>query len=308
MRGRFAPSPTGPLHLGNLRTALLAWLFARSAGSTFSLRFEDLDEATVRAEHYETQRRDLDRLGVSWDDELRQSEHLDRYRDALATLARKDLTYDCYCSRREIREAASAPHDLTPQSNAPDGVYPGTCRELTTGQRNDRVAAGRPAAVRLRADVAQITFDDAVHGTTTTLVDDVVLARRDGVPAYNLVVVVDDEHQGVKQVVRADDLLLSTGRHIHLARLLEVTEAQYAHVPLVLGPGGNRLAKRDGAVTLADRLALGESVEGLRTRLARSAGLQVRDAHSADDLIDLFDPRDLHTGPWQFDPTDLDGV
>ena len=127
-RGRFAPSPTGRLHVGNLRTAMAAWLFARSAGSEFLLRFEDLDHATARREHEDDQRRDLEVLGLDWDGvSVRQSERLERYEDALADLTRRGLTYRCWCSRREIREAASAPH-------VPSGQYPGTCRHLTAGQ------------------------------------------------------------------------------------------------------------------------------------------------------------------------------
>ena len=130
MRGRFAPSPTGHLHIGNLRTALWAWLFARSAGSGFVLRFEDLDPGAVRAEHYDTQRRDLELLGIDWDDELRQADDLSPYQAAIGHLTDRGLTYPCFCSRREIQEAAAAPH-----GDLPEGAYPGTCRALTAAQR-----------------------------------------------------------------------------------------------------------------------------------------------------------------------------
>ncbi|MGI9622711.1 MAG: tRNA glutamyl-Q(34) synthetase GluQRS [Acidimicrobiales bacterium] len=297
MRGRFAPSPTGPLHLGNLRTGLVAWLFARSAGSTFSLRFEDLDSSVVRPEHYDGQRRDMAALGLDWDDELCQSEHVDRYRVALETLTAAGLTYPCYCSRREVREAASAPHQ-----NAPDGAYPGTCRDLTVSERQEREAEGRKPALRLRTDQQEASFVDVVFGETTALLDDMVLARRDGTPAYNLAVVVDDAHQGIEQVVRADDLLASTPRQLHLGRLLGVPEPSFAHVPLVLGPDGSRLAKRDGAVTLAERLELGESAEQVRSYLAASIGLiDWNERPTPRELVARFDPSRLSRQPWRMD-------
>lgn len=304
MRGRFAPSPTGTLHLGNLRTAMLAWLFARSARSTFSLRFEDLDQATVRPAHYDSQRRDLERLGLDWDDELRQSDHLDRYQAALAHLTEVGATYPCYCSRREIRQAASAPHnDLGAR------LYPGTCRDLTTKERCDRERGGRTPAIRLRSEGAEIGFPDRVCGLTTGPVDDAVLARRDGVPAYNLVVVVDDAYQQIEEVVRGDDLLASTPCHLLIARLLGAPPPTYAHVPLVLGAGGSRLAKRDGAVTLDDRLHRGDSIADLVTLLAASAGIStVREAGAVPTMAELatrFEPAALRRIPWQLSDADL---
>ena len=186
MRGRYAPSPTGLLHLGNLRTAMLAWLFARSSGSTFVLRFEDLDSDAVRPEFYDEQRRALERLGVDWDDELRQSEHRDRYRAALADLVDHGLTYRCYCTRREIREAASAPH-----GELPEGAYTGTCRELSQEAMRAHERDGRTPALRLRAAGERLSFEDRLLGTVTGVLDDTVIARRDGTPAYTLVVGVD---------------------------------------------------------------------------------------------------------------------
>lgn len=304
MRGRFAPSPTGTLHLGNLRTAMLAWLFARSEGSTFSLRFEDLDQATVQPEHYDSQRRDLERLGLDWDDELRQSNHLDRYQAALAHLVDIGATFPCYCSRREIRQAASAPHD-----DVSARLYPGTCRDLTTKQRNERAAGGRSPAIRLRSQGTEISFPDRVCGLTTGPVDDAVLARRDGVPAYNLVVVVDEAYQQIEEVVRGDDLLASTPCHLLIARLLGTPAPAYAHVPLVLGPDGSRLAKRDGAVTLDDRLRLGKSIDDTLALLATSAGISPPGGGVAvatmGELATQFDPAKLRQTPWQLSEADL---
>lgn len=301
--GRFAPSPSADLHLGNLRTALVAWLFARSAGSAFLLRLEDLDPASRRPAVAEAQLRDLSRLGLDWDGEvLRQSDHLDLAHDAIATLTSAGLTYPCYCSRREISEATTAAH-----GPVPDGAYPGTCRTLTAARRAEREASGRPAALRLAAGAPTVTAEDRLRGPVTAEVDDLVLRRNDGTPAYNLAVVVHDAAQGVEEVVRGDDLLASTPRQVHLAHLLGLAVPAYAHVPLVLAPDGRRLAKRDGAVTLSDRLALGESIPDVLSRLAASLGLvgapgdgPVAVAH-ADELVAVFDPARLPVEPWTFE-------
>jgi glutamyl-tRNA synthetase len=246
VHGRYAPSPTGTLHLGNLRTALLAWLFARSAGSRFLVRMEDLDTGRVREGFAEQQLADLAAIGLDWDGEVVfQSQRLDRYEAAIEALG--DLVYECYCTRAEIREAASAPH-----GPLPEGAYPGTCLRLTAAELAAKRATGRPPALRVRAEAARIVFADRLHGDTEGVVDDFVVRRNDGAPAYNLAVVVDDAAQGVEEVVRGDDLLDSTPRQLFLARALGLPEPAYAHVPLVLGPDGARLAKRHGAVTLRD--------------------------------------------------------
>jgi len=303
--GRFAPSPTGDLHLGNLRTALLAWLFARSAGSRFLIRMEDLDTATVRAEMYDRQLADLRALGLDWDDDVvRQSDRLDRYHDAIGALVRAGVTYSCFCTRREIQEAASAPN-----GPAPDGAYPGTCRDLTAAERRAREASGRPPALRLRGDGAPLTFVDRQRGECTGLVDDVVVRRNDGTPAYNLAVVVDDVAQGVAEVVRGDDLLTSTPRQLFVARALALTPPTYAHVPLVLAPDGSRLAKRHGSVTLADRADRGQSAAIVAGVLAASAGLvapgTVLGPADLRALVDDFEPARLPTTPWIVPADDL---
>jgi glutamyl-tRNA synthetase len=297
--GRFAPSPTGPLHLGNLRTALLAWLFARSAGGRFLLRMEDLDPVATREEHVVGQPADLAALGLDWDGPVeRQSEHLDRSHAAIARLEAAGLTYPCYCTRREIQEAASAPHGADPM-----GAYPGTCRDLDDADRKARAAGGRRPALRLRAGGATVGFEDRLHGWTEGTVDDLVLRRNDGIPAYNLVVVVDDAAQGVDEVVRGDDLLSSTPRQVHLARLLGLEPPRYAHVPLVLGVDGARLAKRHGAVTLADRAARGETPADVRAFLAATLGLaESAERPSAHDLLERFDPAALPRQPLVLEP------
>ncbi|WP_209884970.1 tRNA glutamyl-Q(34) synthetase GluQRS [Nocardia goodfellowii] len=285
--GRYAPSPSGDLHLGNLRTAVLAWLFARSTGRRFLMRIEDLDR--VRPGAAERQLADLAAIGLDWDGPVvRQSERLPRYTAAIDQLTAAGRTYECFCTRREIQQAATAPH-------GPMGAYPGTCRTLTAEARARHLADGRPAALRLRADTTDFEIIDELHGRYRGAVDDLVLRRGDGLPAYNLAVVVDDAAQGVDQVVRGDDLLPSTPRQAYLATLLGLPVPHYAHVPLALNPAGQRLAKRDGAVTLADRLALGNTPEQVMAVLADSLGYI---ASSPAQLLHQFDPARLPREPW----------
>jgi glutamyl-tRNA synthetase len=299
--GRFAPSPSGPLHLGNLRTALLAWCFARSRRASFLLRIEDLDPQRSRREHEAGQLADLAKLGIDWDGEpVRQSERRERHREAFERLRADGLAYRCWCTRTEIRDAAQAPHA------APD-AYPGTCRRLSRGERADRERRGRASAWRLDAGAVRVSFEDALAGGASAAVDDFVLWRADprdaeGVPAYNLAVVLDDADAGVGEVVRGDDLLSTTPRQILLARLLGLEVPRYAHVPLVLGAGGRRLSKRDGAVTLAERLALGDTVSELIGWMAASAGLLAPGASAvAGEVLAAFDPRLIGRTPACFD-------
>ncbi|NLD76499.1 MAG: tRNA glutamyl-Q(34) synthetase GluQRS, partial [Acidimicrobiales bacterium] len=223
------------------------------------------------------------------------SERFHLYEAAIDRLTDAGLVYPCYCTRREIREASAAPHD----GPTPDGAYPGTCRNLADAERSDREAAGRPPALRLRADVGEVTVDDEVLGSITALVDDVVLRRNDGVPAYNLAVVIDDADQGVDQVVRGDDLASSTPRQAHLADLLGLARPRYAHVPLVLGPTGQRLAKRDGAITLAQLGDVGVTASDVLQQLAQSLRLSLPgELVTAGDLIERFEPSLLPRAPW----------
>lgn len=292
--GRYAPSPSGDLHLGNLRTALLAWAFARHTGRRFLLRIEDLDRVRPGAE--QRQLADLAAIGLDWDGPVvRQSERLPYYQAAIERLTAAGLTYECFCTRREIQQAVTAPH-------GPMGAYPGTCRALTDQARAAFRAEGRPAALRLRSAATEFDIIDDLHGRYRAPVDDVVLRRGDGIPAYNLAVVVDDAAQGVDQVVRGDDLLPSTPRQAYLATLLGLPVPHYAHVPLVLNSEGKRLAKRDGAVTLADQRALGNTPEQVVAALAHSLGY---DASSSAELLDGFDPAHLPREPWILDGNGL---
>jgi glutamyl-tRNA synthetase len=258
--------------VGNLRTALLAWLFARSAGSSFAVRIEDLDVGRVRAGFAEQQLGDLAAIGLDWDGEVvAQSARTERYGAALASLD----VYECFCTRAEIAEAASAAH-------GPVGAYPGTCRTLTEAQRAARRAEGRVPALRVATDGSVVSFVDRVLGAQSGIVDDFVVRRNDGAFAYNLAVVVDDAAQGIEEVVRGADLVDSTPRQIWLARALGYGESSYAHVPLVLGADGRRLAKRHGDVTLRE-----VAPEAALAWMAASLGLA---GSSPRELLGSFDP------------------
>ena len=262
--GRFAPSPTSDLHLGNLRTALAAWLLARASGGGFIVRNEDLDTQRVSAASGVAARQlaDLAAIGLDWDGAVvSQSDRLGLYADAISALG--EDVYPCFCTRREIAEAASAPHDGY-------RAYPGTCARLSSAQRAEK-ARTRAPALRVRAGEASFTVRDLHAGEVTGEVDDFVLLRGDGTPAYNLAVVVDDAAQGITQVTRGDDLLASAPRQAWLADRLGLDVPEYAHVSLVVNGSGQRLAKRDGAVTLTDLSdhPIGETVGWL----TRSLGL-----------------------------------
>lgn len=289
--GRYAPSPTGELHLGNLRTAVLAWLFARSTGRAFLLRIEDLDTSRVRPGLAEQQLRDLTALGLDFDGvPVVQSQRAAAYAAALTGIA--DRIYECFCTRREIAEAASAPHGSP-------GRYPGTCRDLSAAERAERRRSRTPA-LRLRAEGAWQAVDDLLHGKVTGPVEDFVVRRNDGVAAYNLAVVVDDAESGVDQVVRGDDLLPSAVNQAYLAGLLGHPAPRYAHVPLAVNAQGRRLAKRDGAVTLSDLAAEGASPIDVLGLIATSLGWPVPGRLA--DLLPRFDPARLPRDPWVVHP------
>lgn len=330
--GRYAPSPSGDLHLGNFRTAVLAWLFAKHEGREFRMRIDDIDAQRSSEESAEQQLLDLSTMGITYDGEIRrQQETWSEYEKALQALREKGLVYECYCSRKDIAEAVRAPH-------AAPGAYPGTCRDLgeseRAAKRAELAARGRVPALRLRAGVDEwevrerfavgadggSASDGSAGGVYRGAVDDMVLRRGGNVPkasagggdagasvggnagadamggeasvgagasgasgaggagsaeavnrdyAYNLAVVVDDALAGVGQVVRGDDLLSSAPRQAYLAHLLGLPPVEYVHVPLVLGPDGKRLAKRDGAVTLRD---FPGGAEGMMRWIAKSLG------------------------------------
>ena len=291
--GRYAPSPSGDLHVGNLRTGMIAWLSAHHGGGHLRLRIDDLDPRVSSTEHEASQREDLASIGITFDGpELRQSARTEAYLDAITTLTDRDMVYPCFCSRREVREAAAAPH-----VHLPEGAYPGTFRDLSSAEREQR-AISRPAALRVRTNNVEVEFVDRHFGQRTELVDEFVIQRNDGVASYNLATVLDDEVQEVTEVVRGADLLAGTARHVWLRHVLDLTPVEHAHVPLVMNDSGERLAKRDGAVTLADLAALGVDADRVRARLAESLDLaEPGERPTMHDLLDRFDPTALPREP-----------
>jgi glutamyl-Q tRNA(Asp) synthetase len=261
---RFAPSPTGHLHLGHAFSARVAWRRAREAGGRFLLRLEDIDPARCRPEFAAAILDDLAWLGLDLDGEVRvQSRHLAEYRAALDALAARGLLYPCFCTRADIQQSVAAPH-------TPDGAprYPGACRALSADQREARIAAGERYALRL--DMARalasipeaLSFDEAAEGTIPCRPErfgDVVLARKDAPASYHLCVTHDDALQGVTLVTRGEDLKPATHLHRLLQALFGWPAPAYAHHPLLTDASGRRLAKRDRAATLRDLRALGQS-------------------------------------------------
>ncbi len=266
--GRFAPSPTGVMHLGNAYSALLAWLSVRSAGGRMILRMEDLDPDRSRPAYADGVRRDLQWLGLDWDAESEpQSKRTDRYRTAFSRLEELGLVYPCYCTRAQLH-AASAPHASDGQT-----VYPGTCRTLSPADR----PAGRVPAWRIMVPDEEIAFRDVLMGPVRENLardcGDFIVRRSDGVYAYQLAVVVDDAEMGVTQVVRGCDLLHSTPRQLYLYRLLGHRPPEFCHVSLLCAPDGRRLSKRDGDLDLM-ALRARFTPEQLIGLLACAAGLQ----------------------------------
>ena len=283
IRGRYAPSPSGDLHLGNLRTALLAWLFARIVGGQFVLRMEDLDRPRVRPGSAWRILSDLRWLGLDWDEgpdlgglyaPYTQSERLPIYETYLRRLQETGLVYPCYCSRAELVRIASAP-----QRGAEDSPrYPGTCRELSAAQRAHLEADGKRPSLRFRADdTRSISFVDLVVGSIEQQVQrsvgDFIVRRADGIFAYQFAVVVDDGLMRINQVVRGADLLSSTPRQILLFEALGFPVPAFAHVPLLLDEQGRRLAKRASSAGLEPLRASGYTPERVVGLLAAGAGL-----------------------------------
>ena len=294
--GRFAPTPSADLHIGNLRTALVAWLAAKSSGRDFLIRVEDLDAARMRDADQISARQveDLGRLGLVSDGPVvRQSERTEIYVEALSRL--EPLLYECFCSRKDVAQASRAPHGTTP-------VYPGTCRYLTEAEKAELRTVRQPC-LRINASSARVCVTDLVCGEYCGEVDDFVVRRADGVFSYNFAVVVDDGLQGIDQVVRGDDLLESSPRQAWLATQLGFAVPVYCHVPLVHSPDGTRLAKRDRAQTLTRLREAGVSESVVLSHLGASLGLA--DEHepvTLSNLVDRFDPSALPKDPWYVDP------
>jgi glutamyl-Q tRNA(Asp) synthetase len=291
--GRFAPSPTGPLHIGSLVAAVGSWLFARSAGGSWLVRMEDLDTPRVVPGAADEILRALERYGLTWDGEVVfQSRRSEAHEEALRMLRREELLFDCACTRADLARPASAP-DRGDRADA--AIYPGTCRA--------GLPPGRPArAIRFRVPAGFFDFEDIVFGSlsedVSAVVGDFVVKRADGPYAYQLAVVVDDAAEGVTEVVRGADLLDSTGRQIALQLSLGVPTPRYAHLPLVHGPDGAKLGKRFGALPLAT-LSEKQVQETLSLAL-RILGQDPADGTATEMLEEArrrFDPRAIPRGP-----------
>lgn len=279
---RFAPSPTGDLHLGHAYAAWYAWGVAKRAGGRFLVRIEDIDPGRCRAEFIDRNLGDLRWLGLTWEQPVvRQSERMEQYRTALRRLDDLGVTYPCFCTRREIRqeieEAAGAPHVM-----APDGslLYPGTCRALSATEHRALMDGGRPYAIRLHmgrveALTGPLTWTDRKHGRQTAMpwrFGDVVIARKEVQTSYHLAVVVDDAAQGVTEVTRGKDLFDATHVHRALYALLDLPPPVWHHHDLCLDKSGNRLSKRRGDETIQCMRARGYAKDQVLALAAAAAG------------------------------------
>lgn len=315
VRGRYAPSPTGALHLGNALAALLAWASVREQGGTFVYRVEDLDPPRVVAGAEAEQMRDLRWLGLDWDEgpdvggphgPYRQSERSTRYEAALAKLAEAGRLFPCDLSRRELREIASAPHGAHARSPYPTHLRPGALPTdwYARYQADDQTDDGAGDALRFRVASGVVCYDDLVQGEQTqdvlAEVGDFVLKRRDGLYAYQLAVVADDLAMGVTEVVRGADLLGSTARQIQLIEALGGEAPAYAHGPLLVGADGEKLSKRNEALCLAELRERGIAPEVVVGALAFAAGLAETDAPmSAQRFAEVFEWERVSVGPVQ---------
>ncbi len=305
--GRYAPSPTGEIHLGNASTALLAWLSIRSRGGSFVMRMEDLDTPRVRPGLARQILDDLAWLGLDWDEgpdaggdhgPYDQSLRDSFYDAAFQRLQVSGLLYPCFCSRKDIAAAASAP-----QLPGDELRYPETCRRLSQAEALGRISEGQRHAWRLKVPRdARPQFDDRIHGLsgkdTTESPGDFVIRRSDGLTAYHLAVVVDDAAMGVDEIVRGDDLLPSTARQILVYEMLGFERPVYGHVPLLLGRDGVRLSKRHRGITLRELRDGGFSPERIVGGLAALVGLQAEPkSKPAAELVAGFDLQNIRAVP-----------
>ena len=300
--GRLAPSPTGALHLGNVRTFMIAWLRARSQGGRILFRMEDLDHPRDKVGAAGAAIEDLRWLGFEWDQDFVQSERKSLYREALGRLHVRHIVYPCVCSRKDVESAQSAPHA------GEQLFYPGTCRErfATWNEAAAFLAQTSPDRMpcwRFRVkDDTRVAFDDAFAGTyeqdVGRILGDFPLAREAGGAGYTLAVVVDDALMGVTEVVRGDDLLAATPAQILVAQSLGYTPPRFCHVPLVVGPDGRRLCKRHGDTRVAAYRAAGWTPERIIGKLAHSCGWGDGSPLALSELIPLFDLSTIPHAPF----------
>ena len=293
--GRFAPSPTGRMHAGNIFAALMAWLVAKSQGGTMVLRIEDLDRARSKQCYIDQVQRDFEMLGLTWDrGPYFQHDRDEAYAAAFDALNDAGLAYPCFCTRADLH-AASAPHQ------GEKLVYPGTCRHLSDVERFEKTRAlfSKPdpsriaPAMRLSVDARTIAVDDLFQGSYEQRLDrdcgDFLIRRTDGAFAYQLAVVVDDAAQGVNSVVRGIDLLCSTPQQVYLQDLLGLEHACYAHIPLFVDELGRRLAKRNKSAAIDELMACCGSPEGVVGHIAYTAGLiEFDEPATPDELLSVF--------------------
>ena len=291
MVGRFAPSPTGRMHAGNIYAALSAWLVAKSQGGTVVLRIEDLDRDRSKAEYISAVQRDFELLGLTWDrGPYFQHDRDEAYLEAFSALQRKGLVYPCFCTRADLH-AASAPH------RGEKFVYPGTCRGLSTEQIAEKSLRRAPAQ-RLHVPNAVYSFEDMVQGRYEQNLahecGDFLIRRSDQAFAYQLAVVVDDAAQGVTSVVRGVDMLCSTPQQLYLQELLGLDHPRYAHIPLLVAEKNRRLSKRDHDAGIEELLARFKTPEAIIGHIAGICGLAPTcDPATPEQLLATFDPMKL---------------
>lgn len=285
--GRFAPTPSGRMHLGNVFSALMAWASARSQNGSFILRIEDLDVRAHNPQYTSCLLDDLQWLGLIWDKgPFYQSKRTELYQEALVRLQQQELLYPCFCSRADLH-AAQAPH-------ASDGtyVYTGICRNLSPDEREE-LSKHKIPATRLRVPNKTYTFKDRVYGPIAQNLaescGDFIVQRADGVFAYQLAVVIDDADMGITEVVRGSDLLSSTPRQLYLQDVLGLSHPQYAHLPLLVAPDGKRLSKRNRDLDLGTLRSQGKTPEEILGFLAYCAGLaEIEEPLSAVQVASRF--------------------
>lgn len=313
LTGRLAPSPTGGLHVGHARTFLIAWASIRSRGGRVILRIEDIDGSRVREDAISGQIRDLEWLGLDWDEgPIRQSERMEVYREALGRLIEAEAVYPCVCTRSDIARAASAPH-----AGEEGPRYPGTCRFRSAEDARALARAGRSFAWRARAEDFEGAWDDLIRGPSRVAIrdsgGDFVAGRSSGEPSYQLAVSVDDAAGGVTEVIRGDDLVPSTARQLWCLDRLGPggPVPRYGHVPLTTGPGGARLAKRDGTWKLSTLREGGMRAERLIGELARSCGWGASEKNgelAARDVLECFRLETIPRGVWEVNPGNFGGM
>lgn len=298
--GRLAPSPTGALHLGNVRTFMIAYLRARQAGGKLIMRMEDLDHPKDKPGAAKGAIEDLKWLGFEWDEEYTQSERIELYRDAAKTLIEKGLLYPCICSRKDVENAQSAPHA------GEQLFYPGTCRgRFASWEEAEKAISPRKPCWRFKIEAGtSVSFVDNFAGPYSQAVDKVLgdfpVARDKDGAGYTLAVVVDDLAMGVTEVVRGDDLLAATPAQILISRALGAADLEYCHVPLVVGPDGKRLAKRHGDTRVASFRQAGMSSKRLLGIVGESLGIAEKGEElSLVDMLPRFDLSRIPKNPWQ---------